>query len=185
MSKLEFLLAFVAIMIALGVTDLLYSLHRLIRRREQIIWHWLAMAWAVHVLLLLVNSWYGVTASLEHPIVDTSLGFVISQLPVLVLLLMALAILPDSSAKQELDLKEWYFSQRRYFFVLHSLFGVSLVVLGLAMGGQLVGVLPFGLLAVLLLTLAFAKNYIYHVVITILILLSDLFFLSNQSISLN
>ena len=51
MSKIEYLLTFISIIIALGVSELLFSLHKLLKIRNGVKWHWIPLAWSLSLFL--------------------------------------------------------------------------------------------------------------------------------------
>jgi hypothetical protein len=54
MTASEYVAAFASIILALAVTDLATSMHRLLRARKRVRWHWLPLA--VALLILLASS---------------------------------------------------------------------------------------------------------------------------------
>ena len=91
----ELLLLFFSIIAGLGLADLITSLHRLLRARKLVIWHWIPLVYAYAVFQTMINIWYGIRMDLASPLVSTSLGFFIWLIPIILLLLIMLAVLPD------------------------------------------------------------------------------------------
>ena len=58
MSIADFVLAFVGIIIGLGVADLLGSVHKLLRAGRQVKWHWATPALAILMLLVALHPWW-------------------------------------------------------------------------------------------------------------------------------
>ena len=125
MSKLEYLLTFLSIIIALGVTDILISLHRMLKIRDQIHWHWIPLAWAAILLMAILNIWFAIHFYLDDRLSETAGGFVFILLPVIFILLLCMAIFPDQPEKEEKDLLKWYFKNKNYIFILFILNWVS------------------------------------------------------------
>ena len=59
MTPFEYSLVLVTIIVGLAIADMLESLHRLLRSRTSIRWHWLPLVAALLVLLTLVQFWWG------------------------------------------------------------------------------------------------------------------------------
>lgn len=121
MDSFEFLLTFVSIIIAIGITDLVFSFHRLLRVRKTIELSWLPLIWSIFTFMLLIREWFGFEHVLRVDLTTTSLGFTILILPVFITLLMALAVLPDKTPKPGFSLQEWFEQESKYFFILFFL----------------------------------------------------------------
>lgn len=125
MSISEFILAFVGIILGLGVADLLLSFHRLLAAGTKVKWHWLTPAMAFHMLLVVVvfwwwsYEWYGDVQSLTIPQFAPHLLFLVLSF------LMIAAALPDEVPPEGLDLKAFYFARAPH---LWSLVSISLVL---------------------------------------------------------
>lgn len=95
MWTVGFILGFAGIVIGLGVTDLLASLHRLLRAAARVRWDWLALSFAALMLFASVVFWW---LSFDWYRASTSMT-VAEFLPMLVFLclsfLMMAAALPS------------------------------------------------------------------------------------------
>ena len=58
MSQLEYLITLVSIIVGLGLTDLVQSFRELVRPGRPVRWHWLPLAWAAIVFLLVLQVWW-------------------------------------------------------------------------------------------------------------------------------
>lgn len=130
MSTVEFILGFAGIVIGLGVTDLLTSLHRLLRAAARVRWDWLALSFAALMLFASVVFWW---LSFDWYRASTSIT-VAEFLPMLVFLclsfLMMAAALPDDAPAEGIDLREFYLGTRIHRWSLVSLslfFNIALV----------------------------------------------------------
>lgn len=137
----SYLSAFVTIVLALGLSDLLISFHRLVRGGKAVRWSGLPLAAALFVLLALLTEFFSMWGLVAVERVSF-VGLVFHLLPTFFIFLAASAVLPDELGDGALDLDAFYFSQQRYFYV----------TLGLAFLGDapraLEGV-PFNLRAIL------------------------------------
>lgn len=122
----ELLLLFFSIIAGLGLADLITSLHRLLRARKLMKWHWIPLVYAYAAFQAMINFWYSISIDLASPLVSTSLGFFIWLIPVILLLLIMLAVLPDHQPDGPFDIYAWYIEHRKYFFTLLTLLTISI-----------------------------------------------------------
>lgn len=137
----SYLSAFVTIVLALGLSDLLISFHRLMRAGKAVRWSGLPIAAALFVLLALLTEFFSMWGLVAVERVSF-VGLVFHLLPTFFIFLAASAALPDDLGEGRFDLDAFYFAQHRYFYI----------TLGLAFLGDapraLEGV-PFNLRAIL------------------------------------
>jgi len=121
----EHSLALISVVIGLGLTSLLGGFNRLMRRRRELRWDALPLAWAFIALLLVNNYWWGLylgeVAATAPSNVDT---FLLGLIFPIVLYLICAAALPDVHALRVRggDLLAMYFAESRYFFALIILY---------------------------------------------------------------
>lgn len=168
MNKFSFLLTFISLFVAIGISDLLLSFHKLLRIRTQIKWYWLLMIWAFIILLLVLNLWFGIYHYFQLDLINTSGGFFIFLLPIIFLLLTSFAILPDKPVPG-LNLKDWYFKQKNYIFTLLLLNLVSFSVIKVIQSGFQT-LVPLSVIIALISVLIFTKKQWIHVVVSLLFL---------------
>jgi len=116
----SYLSAFVTIVLALGLSDLLISFHRLMRHRRTVRWTGLPLAAALFVLLALLTEFFSMWGLVAVDRVSF-VGLVFHLLPTFFIFLAASAALPDEVGDGPFDLDAHYFSQQRYFYVTLSL----------------------------------------------------------------
>lgn len=116
-------LALISVVVGLGLTSLLGSFNRLIRKRREIHWDALPLIWALTALLLVNNYWWGLylgeVAAAAPSNVDV---FLLGLLGPILLYLICAAALPDTRALRGGDLLAAYFAESRYFFALLILY---------------------------------------------------------------
>jgi hypothetical protein len=134
MTRFEYLLGFVSILIGLSVADLLSSFHRLVRARRRVRWSWLALAWAALTFLAVVQAWWVFYWNGRGAIWGNFFAFFLPLLNFALLYLLCAAALPEVEAGGEIDLEAFYFQQRGYFFGLLSAYVLSAFVIDLALG---------------------------------------------------
>ncbi|HET7816289.1 MAG TPA: hypothetical protein VFK58_01760 [Sphingomicrobium sp.] len=112
-----YLVAFLSIVLAVALTDMIQSTHRLIRAGDRVKWDILTPLLALLVFSEISAvffslwsdarfdrlSYHGLLAFLTQPLIQALLAF---------------AVLPDEVPERGLDLRQFYFANRRYFAVL-------------------------------------------------------------------
>ena len=116
-------IALISVIVGLGLTSLLGSFNRLMRRRRDIRWDALPLVWALIALLLINNYWWGIylgqTAAMAPSNAD---AFLLGLVFPILLYLICAAALPDARALRGGDLLASYFAESRYFFALIILY---------------------------------------------------------------
>ena len=111
-----YLAAFVTIVLALGLTDLLTSLHRLIRHARIVRWAALPLTAATLILLALFSEFFTIwQLTLVNEI--SFIGLFVHLLPTFFVFLAASAVLPDAIEGEAFDLDAFYFDTRRYLYL--------------------------------------------------------------------
>jgi hypothetical protein len=166
----SYLSAFVTIVLALGLSDLLVSAHRLLRHARRVRWAGLPIAAALFVLIALLSEFFSMWGLVAVERVSF-VGLILHLLPTFFIFLAASAVLPDEVNPGEngapFDLEAFYFSQQRYFYLT-----LSLAFLGDAPRalegvpfdlGQILGIVaPSTLVALIFVTLAFSRRRWLH-----------------------
>jgi hypothetical protein len=164
MSQIEYLVALISIIVGLGLADLARSFRELVRPDRAVRWHWLPLAWAAVVFLLVLQLWWASFRVLQVELFSRVLIFLPYLLSFLVLYLACSFALPDAEwesgsdgpATSALDLKEFYFSpaHRRWFFGILIL----LLVLGQVISTALAVISETGRVDILGRTITIAFN---------------------------
>jgi hypothetical protein len=114
---MEGALVFASIILGVGVTDELMSLHRLIRVRQRVRWDWAVPAIALLVLLTVVQIWWSIQG-LRGPLTIGAFLPVVVEL--VLLFLLAAAVLPDQVPDDGLDLRTYYDENGSYIWSLYA-----------------------------------------------------------------
>jgi len=125
MTAGEYVSAFASIILALAVTDLATSMHRLLRARKRVRWDWLPLAVALLILLGTVQFWWLFFEFWRSSGQFALGGFLPDFLTLLLFFFIASAALPDEVPAEGLDLEAYYFENRTYFWGLFLLLAVS------------------------------------------------------------
>ena len=129
MGVSEYVLAFVTVVLGLAVTDLLISLHKLLRAGRRVTWDWLTPLLALLMLFAAVLFWwlcYSWFAGIETL---SMLEFLPKLAFLAVNVLMIVSVLPDEVPEQGIDLRKFYFDSREHIWSLVTIgFVLSLAV---------------------------------------------------------
>lgn len=150
------------------LTELFASLHKLIRKKNVIKWHWLPVLVVWYLFLVIIKNWWGLALpGTQSPEINIFIFLGYSHLLVLVYLLVA-TVLPDSIPMEGLNLIDYYLQNIRYFwglmiavnitalfisFISSISFGISFHLPNLF--ANVVGIL-------LMLILVFSRKLLFH-----------------------
>ena len=163
-----YLAAFVSIVLAVALTDMIHSAHRLLRARQRVQWDPLAPLLAMTVFVLLLWNFFGLWGDAQFTRLTFNGLLAMMTVPTLYTF-AAFAVLPDEVPAEGLDLREFYFDNRRYVVILLALaafgdlvrsihFGAMRGMLGYPMfWGMLAAV--FGGTSIAFLLIYFARNW--------------------------
>ena len=116
---MEQALVFASIVLGVAVAFELENLNRVLRS-DKVKWHWAQPAFALFILLSIIAYWWGAASQPDRAISFAEFMPVMFQLVMLVLL--AAVSLPDKVGDEGVDLAEYYQSNRRYMWLLVSLY---------------------------------------------------------------
>lgn len=122
MTRIEYLLPLVSVLIGLAMADLVTSLHRLLRASDQVRWHWIPLHWAAVTFLILLAYWWSFYDVAQAAVWNNLFAFGSHIALLIILFLVAAAALPDRAGEGGVNLLEYYLRQRRYFFGLYTLY---------------------------------------------------------------
>jgi hypothetical protein len=130
----SYLAAFVTIVLALALTDMIQSVHRLLRARTRVKWDALVVFAASFVYVAILSEFFSLWMNLQ---VDR-IGF--AQLlwfmvPPVFITLASFACLPDAVPEAGLDLERFYFDNHRYLALTLGLAFVADLIRNLTMAG--------------------------------------------------
>src|SRR4249919_1639959 len=117
------------------MTDMLVSLHRLLRSRAKVRWHWLPLVAALLVLLTLLQFWWGYYQLGRIGVWSQYGAFLLLLLLLILMFLLACAALPDHE-RDRLDLGEYYELNRRYFWILFALVAFTATLTNMVVSAQ-------------------------------------------------
>ena len=116
----SYLSAFVTIVLAIALGDMIQSTHRLIRARHRVKWDALPLLFAAIIAVAVISEFFSIWSGLA--ISQVSMPRLLWMLAVPTMFaLLAYSVLPDEIPAGGLDLTAFYFSERR---VWATMFGV-------------------------------------------------------------
>lgn len=181
MSFTEHSIALVAIIVGLGLANLLSDLHRLISARARVRWAAVPMLWAAFAFLLVINYWWALYfRGLGVTTASSAGGFLVSIVQPMILYLACANVLPGAVPESGLNLRERYFAECRFFLSLVLLYvAITHIQVGITTrwewtSGSAIRLVVFALI----LPLLWIRSYWHHLVasaITLMLLFLGLF----------
>ena len=113
MSQFEYWVAFLSILLALAVADLMAGLGRIIRERDTVDIYWVPIAWMLLMIGALMQGWFTMWEMSTRPL-DSFSDFFLMALPRLLTVLAAFLLSPPILSGVGFDLRPHYFKQVRW-----------------------------------------------------------------------
>ncbi len=110
-------LTLVSIIVGLGLTELLLTFYRLVQARCRVTWDALPLAWALLILIAVVNFWWGIRAIMAGASGWTTGEFMLVMISPVFIFLACAAALPKIESGERLDMKEAYAKERTAFLL--------------------------------------------------------------------
>lgn len=104
MSQFEYWVAFLSILLALAVADLMAGLGRIIRERETVDFYWVPIAWMLLMIGALMQGWFTMWELRTKPL-DNFSDFFVMALPKLLTVLVAFLLSPPIVSGVRFDLR--------------------------------------------------------------------------------
>jgi hypothetical protein len=127
----RYVLTFVAIIIGLGVANLLTSLHQLLRAANRVKWDWLALSFTTLMLFVSVLFWWFSIRWYQDVTSATIASFLPKLAFLIVAFLMMAACLPDEVPEEGVDLRRFYLESRVHLWSLVTISLVMIVVINI------------------------------------------------------
>lgn len=115
----SYLSAFVTIVLAVAITDMIQSTHRLIRCRGRIKWDAAPLLFAAVVAATVVSEFFSLWDLFDVSKISFARLMWILSIPTLFALL-AYSVLPDEVPAEGLDLREFYVAERKSWIVIYA-----------------------------------------------------------------
>ena len=132
MSKFDVVLTLITIVYGLMITDLLANLHKLIKSKKKVKWHWLPLVVAWYTFMIILKNWWDLTSLKNLSNWINIYSFIAYGHMLILFYLLVSAVLPDPAEGENINLKEYYFNNHRYYWGLMLLvvlisFSISLI----------------------------------------------------------
>jgi hypothetical protein len=118
MGPFEYFIIFIAILIGLAVESVAKNLDVLLEAGRRVRWHWMAPATALSSVISVLSQFWLIWQLRAHYRVGSFLFVLPVVATMVVLYLVASATLPREVPPEGLDLKEWYFDNRKRYWGL-------------------------------------------------------------------
>src|SRR5688572_9532030 len=168
MSAFEHLSVLISIVIGMGMAHLLIAIQRLVQARERVSGYWLTTLWTILIFTTLIEWWWASFAFRDRQNWNFFYFLFILASPIS-LYLAAAFVLPWAEEGKTYDLREYYYSTRKFFFLLVA---IGPVLDAIRRAGQAGSITDFGavsnaLSAVLVGSLAFSEKPWHHALVTL------------------
>ena len=145
MTPFDYLTVLVSIVIGFAMANVLTRLSVVITARERVDFYWPPVAWAIWLFFIAVQHWWA-QWGIRHTREWTFPTFCLEiSVPVLLYLCSTL-ILPEREENGKVDLGEWYFHNRAWFFALLFLVPAASLVEEFTRTGHIGSPVNFGFL---------------------------------------
>jgi hypothetical protein len=137
MSAFDYLTILSSIVLGLAIANVLGRLATVITARERVDFYWPPVAWGIWLFFIAVQHWWA-EWGVRHTLHWSFGVFWLQLLTPVDLFLLSAVILPErEGARGVLDLGEWYFRNRRWFFGLLFFLPALSIAEELARTGQM------------------------------------------------
>src|SRR5579864_8462010 len=117
MTPFDYLTVLVSIVIGLVIANVLSRLSVVITARERVNFYWPSIAWAIWLFFIAVQHWWA-QWSVRHTVQWNFGTFWLQLLVPVDLFLLSSLVLPGREEAERLDLGEWFFRNRAWFYGL-------------------------------------------------------------------
>lgn len=155
MNTFDYLMVLVSIVMGLAITNVLNRLAVVVTARERVDFYWPPIAWAIWIFFISVQHWWA-QWSVHHVQHWNFLTFVMSLLDPVLLFLLSALVLPEREEDGVIDLGQWYYRNRVWFFGLLFLLPLASIGEELVRSGRIGSYLNLGFLLAFDAAIAFA-----------------------------
>ncbi|HZV77031.1 MAG TPA: hypothetical protein VFF63_04610 [Candidatus Babeliales bacterium] len=145
MNAFDYLTILISIVLGLAIANVLTRLAAVVTARERVDFYWPPLAWAIWLFFISVQHWWA-QWSYRHTRQWTFGTFWLEVLVPVDLFLLSALVLPQGDADGPLDLGDWYFRNRAWFFAIMFFLPALSIAEELARTGRMASWLNFGFL---------------------------------------
>jgi hypothetical protein len=184
-SPFEHISVLISIILGLGITQLLMSVHRLVQARDRVKLYWLSLLWVALIFIAQVEWWWA-SYTLRDETIWNFFYFLFVLLSPVSLYLAAAFTLPDLEKGERYDLREYYYGARGWFFTFVAIGPVLDAVRRAIQAGSITdyGAVSNAVAAILVGSLTVSRSERYHTVITLAVAAIFLAFIFSAAIQL-
>lgn len=154
-NPFDYLTILVSIVLGLAITNVLTRLATVITSRHRVDFYWPPVAWAIWIFFICVQHWWA-QWSVRHTPGSNFGAFWLQILTPVLLFLMSALVLPEREEHGRLDLGQWYFHNRAWFFALLCLLPLVSIAEEIARSGRMASMLNLAFLLAFALVAAVA-----------------------------
>ncbi len=121
MSKFEFIMMFVSVVVAFAMAELLMGWGRIIRYKHRVRRPWMLAGWSIWLLIIMTYHYLGFWEYQAHDFVMVGPMVLFLSAPIM-LVLLTFVLTPEIRYYRNLDLQDHYFQTKNWFFVMVLLF---------------------------------------------------------------
>ena len=127
LDMFAYLAAFVTVVLALAVADMVQSLHRLMRAQASVRWSLMAIMAVLAVFLAILEEFFALwrLAGVER---FTFYELLVLICPPILLSLAAMTVLPDELPGEGVDLGDYYMENRKRLYLLLTLWSLAVFI---------------------------------------------------------
>ena len=121
MSKFEFIMMFVSVVVAFAMAELLMSWGRIIRNRQRISQPWLLAGWSAWLLTIMTYHYLGFWEYQAYDFTRVAPMLLFLAAPIMMVLL-TFTLMPEIRYYRRTNLQEHFFEQKNLFFLMVIVF---------------------------------------------------------------
>ncbi len=121
MSKFEFIMMFVSVVVAFAMAELLMGWGKIIRGRHRVKHPWLMAGWSFWLLIIITYHYLGFWEYQVYDFTKVAPMLLFLAAPIMMVLL-TFALTPELRYFQRIDLEEHYFQTKNWFFCMVIIF---------------------------------------------------------------
>ncbi|MEX0738596.1 MAG: hypothetical protein WD071_04590 [Pseudohongiella sp.] len=121
MSKFEFIMMFVSVVVAFAMAELLMGWGKIIRARHRVSHPWLLAGWSFWLLIIITYHYLGFWEYQVYDFTKVAPMVLFLAAPIMMVLL-TFVLTPELRYYQKMDLEEHYFQTKNWFFCMVIIF---------------------------------------------------------------
>ena len=135
MTRFDFLYVLVSIMVAISISDIAMTWGALLKRRAEVQFYWVHIAWTILVLFLMAQLWWGMW--IYHDVEAWSFFQMVAIIGEIILLVLAASVLtPSRNSEAPIDLEAFFYDVSPLFFTLSAILMLLLAIVNLVVAKQ-------------------------------------------------